>query len=115
MRLDVLDADTLVRVGCVDAWVSLYWDEPYNTEGSFTLEVRPTAENLALLQEGCWVKRSDRQMPMRICHRTNANEDKNQAGQHRHRQSRKCRGRHAPPCGRDEAVAPAGAGRACGL
>ena len=77
MRLDVLDAQKLERQGCVDAWVSLYWDEPYNTEGSFTLEVRPTAENLALLQEGCWVKRSDRQMPMRICHRTNANEDKN--------------------------------------
>ena len=60
MRLDVLDAQKLERQGCVDAWVSLYWDEPYNTEGSFTLEVRPTAENLALLQEGCWVKRSDR-------------------------------------------------------
>ena len=55
MQLDVLDADTLVRVGCVDAWVSLYWDEPYNTEGSFTLEVRPTEENLALLREGCCV------------------------------------------------------------
>lgn len=26
MRLDVLDADTLVRVGWVDVWVSLYWD-----------------------------------------------------------------------------------------
>ena len=50
MRLDVLDADTLVRVGSVDVWVSLYWDEPYNTEGEFTLEVRPTAENLILLQ-----------------------------------------------------------------
>ena len=43
MRLDVLDAQKLERQGCVDAWVSLYWDEPYNTEGSFTLEVRPTA------------------------------------------------------------------------
>ena len=77
MTLDVLDELTLARLGRIEVWVSLYWDEPYNTEGSFTLEVRPTAENLALLQEGCWVKRSDRQMPMRICHRTNANEDKN--------------------------------------
>lgn len=77
MRLDVLDADTLVRVGSVDVWVSLYWDEPYNTEGEFTLEVRPTAENLILLQEGRWIKRSDRQVPMRICYRSNANEDAN--------------------------------------
>ena len=26
MRIDVLDADTLARVGWVDVWVSLYWD-----------------------------------------------------------------------------------------
>ena len=50
MRLDVLDADTLARVGWVDVWVSLYWDSPYYSEGSFTLEVRPTTENLQLLQ-----------------------------------------------------------------
>lgn len=49
MRLDVLDADTLVRVGWVDVWVSLYWDSPYYSEGGFTLEVRPTTENLQLL------------------------------------------------------------------
>ena len=29
MRLDVLDADTLARVGWVDVWVSFYWDSPY--------------------------------------------------------------------------------------
>ena len=52
MRLDVLDADTLVRVGWVDVWVSLYWDSPYYSEGGFTLEVRPTDENLQLLTEG---------------------------------------------------------------
>mgnify|MGYP000600355790 CR=1 FL=1 len=54
MRLDVLDADTLVRVGWVDVWVSLYWDSPYYSEGGFTLEVRPTTENLQLLTEGRW-------------------------------------------------------------
>lgn len=59
MRLDVLDADTLVRVGWVDVWVSLYWDSPYYSEGGFTLEVRPTTENLQLLIEGRWLARSD--------------------------------------------------------
>ena len=47
MTLDVLDELTLARLGRVEVWVSLYWDEPYNTEGSMTLEVRPTEENLA--------------------------------------------------------------------
>ena len=59
MRIDVLDAETLARVGWVDVWVSLYWDSPYYSEGSFTLEVRPTPENLQLLQEGRWLVRSD--------------------------------------------------------
>ena len=73
MRIDVLDADTLARVGWVDVWVSLYWDSPYYSEGSFTLEVRPTAENLQLLQEGRWLVRSDEspRIPMRICSRAN--------------------------------------------
>lgn len=79
MRLDVLDADTLARVGWVDVWVSLYWDSPYYSEGSFTLEVRPTTENLQLLQEGRWLVRSDEspRIPMRICGRANQNEDAN--------------------------------------
>ena len=79
MRLDVLEADTLVRVGWVDVWVSLYWDSPYYSEGSFTLEVRPTTENLQLLQEGRWLVRSDEtpRIPMRICSRANQNEDAN--------------------------------------
>ena len=79
MRLDVLDADTLARVGWVDVWVSLYWDSPYYSEGSFTLEVRPTTENLQLLQEGRWLVRSDEnpRIPMRICSRANQNEDAN--------------------------------------
>lgn len=79
MRIDVLDADTLARVGWVDVWVSFYWDSPYYSEGSFTLEVRPTAENLQLLQEGRWLVRSDEspRIPMRICSRANQNEDAN--------------------------------------
>lgn len=77
MRLDVLDELTLVRVGCIEVWVSLYWDEPYHSEGGCTLEVRPTDENLALLQEGRWLVRSGSDIPMRICSRANANEDAN--------------------------------------
>ena len=77
MTLDVLDELTLARLGRVEVWVSLYWDEPYNTEGAFTLEVRPTEENLALLREGRWLRRSDSDVPMRICHRSNENTDSN--------------------------------------
>lgn len=79
MRLDVLEADTLIRVGWVEVWVSLYWDSPYYSEGGVTLEVRPTTENLQLLQEGRWLVRSDEspQIPMRICSRANQNEDAN--------------------------------------
>ena len=77
MTLDVLDALTLTRVGWVDVWVSLYWDSPYYSEGGFTLEVRPTTENLQLLQEGRWLVRSDEtpRIPMRICSRANQNEN----------------------------------------
>ena len=39
--------------------------------------MRPTAENLELLREGRWLKRSDSNVPMRICHRSNENEDSN--------------------------------------
>lgn len=77
MTLDVLDELTLARLGRIEVWVSLYWDEPYNTAGEFTLEVRPTEENLALLREGRWLRRSDSDVPMRICHRSNENTDSN--------------------------------------
>ena len=77
MTLDVLDELTLARLGRVEVWVSLYWDEPYNTEGEFTLEVRPTEENLSLLREGRWLRRNDSDVPMRICHRSNENQDSN--------------------------------------
>ena len=77
MTLDVLDELTLTRLGRVEVWVSLYWDEPYNTLTESTLEVRPTEENLQLLREGRWLKRSDSDVPMRICHRANENADAN--------------------------------------
>ncbi|MGN0706885.1 MAG: siphovirus ReqiPepy6 Gp37-like family protein [Faecalibacterium sp.] len=77
MKLDVLEEQSLIRVGCIDVWVSLYWDEPYRSAGEFTLEVRPTDENLALLQQGRWLVRTGSDIPMRICARSNANEDAN--------------------------------------
>lgn len=79
MTFDVLDETTLARLGTIDVWVSVYWDEPYNSEGNFTLEVRPTEENLSLLREGRWLVRTDAatRVPMRICHRSNENEDAN--------------------------------------
>lgn len=77
MTLDVLDELTLARLGQIGVWVSLYWDEPYNTLTDSKLEVRPTAENLELLREGRWLRRSDSSVPMRICHRSNENEDAN--------------------------------------
>ena len=46
MTLDVLDETTLARLGRIEVWVSLYWDEPYNTLTESKLEVRPTQENL---------------------------------------------------------------------
>ena len=73
MTLDVLDETTLARLGQIGVWVSLYWDEPYNTLQSSLLEVRPTRENLSLLREGRWLRRSDSNVPMRICHRSNEN------------------------------------------
>lgn len=77
MTFDVLDETTLARLGNIGVWVSVYWDEPYNSEGSFTLEVRPTPENMELLREGRWLVRTDAvtKVPMRICHRSNENED----------------------------------------
>ena len=77
MTLDVLDELTLARLGQIGVWVSLYWDEPYNTLQSSLLEVRPTRENLELLREGRWLRRSDSNVPMRICHRSNENEGAN--------------------------------------
>ncbi len=66
MTLDVLDELTLARLGRVEVWVSLYWDEPYNTDGEFTLVVRPTLVNLSILRECSWLRRADRVVPMLI-------------------------------------------------
>ena len=41
----------LERIGVIETWVSLVWQECYNTEGSFQLEVRQRSDLLPLLQE----------------------------------------------------------------
>ena len=45
MTLDVLDELTLARLGRVEVWVSLYWDEPYNTEGELFKELQRRVRN----------------------------------------------------------------------
>ncbi len=96
------------RLGRVEVWVSLYWDEPYNTEGAFTLEVRPTEEKLSLFREGRWLRRSDSDVPMRHLppeqresgqatygHRLPGDVDLHQAGQHQVVKNEKPSGRCA--------------------
>ena len=39
----------LERIGVIETWVSLVWQECYNTEGSFQLEVRRRSDLLPLL------------------------------------------------------------------
>lgn len=40
----------LERIGVIETWVSLVWQECYNTEGSFQLEVRQRSDLLPLLK-----------------------------------------------------------------
>ena len=40
----------LERIGVIETWVSLVWQECYNTEGSFQLEVRRRSDLLPLLK-----------------------------------------------------------------
>lgn len=41
----------LERIGVIETWVSLVWQECYNTDGSFQLEVRQRSDLIPLLQE----------------------------------------------------------------
>ena len=40
----------LERIGVIETWVSLVWQECYNTEGSFQLEVRQRSDLIPLLK-----------------------------------------------------------------
>jgi hypothetical protein len=76
VTFDILDSETLARVGMLDSFVSLLWVDAYYTLGEMTLEVQTTDENLALLTEGRWVRRSDSDIPMRICARRSSDDGK---------------------------------------
>ncbi len=79
MTFDVLDETTLARLGNIDVWVSVYWDEPYNPRAALPSRCDLHPKNLELLREGRWLVRTDAvtKVPMRICHRSNENEDAN--------------------------------------
>ena len=50
MECSIYDIN-LNRIGVLDTWVSMVWDEPYNTDGSFQLEVQQTKSAAELLKE----------------------------------------------------------------
>lgn len=77
MQFDILDGDTLERVGVLGSWVSYLWTVGYNTLGSCTFEVQPTTENLAMLRTGALIRRPDDDQPMRICYYGTDDEGKN--------------------------------------
>ena len=49
----------LNRIGVIETWVSLLWNEGYNTLGDFCIEVQQTKEMAQLLKIGNYVGRSD--------------------------------------------------------
>ncbi|MEE0899340.1 MAG: siphovirus ReqiPepy6 Gp37-like family protein [Bacteroidales bacterium] len=49
----------LNRIGTIETWVSLLWNEGYNTLGSFCIEVQQTKEVSELIKVGNYVGRSD--------------------------------------------------------
>lgn len=55
---NVYDND-LNRIGTVDTWVSLLWQEGYNTVGSFVIECQQTQEAAELLKVGNYMGRGD--------------------------------------------------------
>lgn len=50
MECSIYDLN-LNRIGVLNTWVSMVWDEPYNTDGSFQLEVHQTKSAAELLKE----------------------------------------------------------------
>ena len=50
MMISIYDA-ALERIGTLDTWISLVWDEEYGGEGRFQLEVWATSEAVRLLKE----------------------------------------------------------------
>ena len=55
---NVYDKD-LNRVGTIETWVSLLWQESYNTVGTFVIECQQTKEVAELLKVGNYIGRGD--------------------------------------------------------
>ena len=62
-RIDVYDIG-LNRIGMLLSWISLLWEEQYNTLGSFQLEVQKTDENARLLRPWTYYKIDTSDCPM---------------------------------------------------
>ena len=62
-RIDVYDIN-LNRIGMLFSWISLLWEEQYNTLGSFQLEVQKTDENARLLRLWTYYKIDTSDCPM---------------------------------------------------
>lgn len=51
--------ENLNRIGVIETWISLLWNEGYNTQGDFLIEVQQTKEAAKLLKIGNYIGRSD--------------------------------------------------------
>lgn len=51
--------ENLNRIGAIETWISLLWNEGYNTQGDFCIEVQQTKEVAKLLKIGNYVGRGD--------------------------------------------------------
>jgi hypothetical protein len=51
--------ENLERIGTIETWVSLLWEEGYNTLGDFLIEVQQTKEIAKLLKIGNYIGRGD--------------------------------------------------------
>lgn len=67
MTLHIFDTD-FVRRGIISSYLSIQWSEDYYDRGDFTLICVDSAENIALLKQGYYVYRSDKQTAMIIRH-----------------------------------------------
>ena len=65
MRLNLYD-ENMTLFAIVDTFVSLLWNEGYNTVENFVLEVQNTEEFKQKIRPNCYVGRSDRKSLMVI-------------------------------------------------
>ena len=51
--------ENLDRIGVIETWISMLWNEGYNTQGNFCIEVQETKEVSKLLRVGNYIGRGD--------------------------------------------------------